>query len=234
MAPENTDLSFESALLFGFDGVEIDIQVTKDRKIVVIHNERVNRTSDGHGKVSNLTLGELKKLNFAYKFDKNISKQKIMTYEEFLSKYHTKFKYINVEIKIFNKQNNNLEQMIWEIHKKIKPKCKVIYSSFNFDFLKRMRSITNDVILALLLVNVKRIKKIKTEVQEICDYIHPWFKLLINKKSFDFLKGLNMKVNVWTIDRRNTKNKWTKDSINNLEQLKNIDFVDMIISNSKI
>ena len=62
--PENTILSFEKALeLKKLIGIELDIQLTKDKHMVVIHDERVDRTTDGIGEVRQYTLSELKKLN---------------------------------------------------------------------------------------------------------------------------------------------------------------------------
>ena len=68
IAPENTKLSFDAALLYKFDGLEIDVHQTKDNQIVVIHDETVDRTSNGSGSIKDMTLEELRKLNFASKF----------------------------------------------------------------------------------------------------------------------------------------------------------------------
>ena len=61
-APENTVSSVKKAVEAGADAVEIDVQKTKDNNIVVIHDENVDRTTDGKGFVKNLTLKEIKKL----------------------------------------------------------------------------------------------------------------------------------------------------------------------------
>ncbi|MBW2976807.1 glycerophosphodiester phosphodiesterase [Candidatus Woesearchaeota archaeon] len=61
-APENTVSSVKKAIKAGADGVEIDVQKTKDSSIVVIHDEKVDRTTGGKGFVKNLTLKEIKKL----------------------------------------------------------------------------------------------------------------------------------------------------------------------------
>lgn len=69
--PENTLYAFERAAKIGVDVMEIDVRQTKDGEIVVIHDEIVDRVSDGKGAVANLTLDELKSLDFAYHFVKN-------------------------------------------------------------------------------------------------------------------------------------------------------------------
>lgn len=63
-APENTLEAFQLAVDQKADGVELDVQMTKDGKLVVIHDETIDRTSDGHGRVMDHTLSELKKMKF--------------------------------------------------------------------------------------------------------------------------------------------------------------------------
>ena len=63
-APENTLEAFQLAVDQKADGVELDVQMTKDGKLVVIHDGTIDRTSDGHGRVMDHTLSELKKMKF--------------------------------------------------------------------------------------------------------------------------------------------------------------------------
>ena len=63
-APENTLAAFQKAVDLGADGVELDIQLTKDDPIVVIHDEMIDRTSDGKGWVKDYTLEELRAFNY--------------------------------------------------------------------------------------------------------------------------------------------------------------------------
>ena len=61
--PENTMLAFKEAGKLGVDGIELDVQLTKDGEVVVIHDEKIDRTTDGPGYVIDYTLQELKKFN---------------------------------------------------------------------------------------------------------------------------------------------------------------------------
>ncbi len=63
LEPENTLLSFRRAIELGVDAVEMDVRKTRDNKLVIIHDERVDRTTNGSGLVSEMTLEELKKLD---------------------------------------------------------------------------------------------------------------------------------------------------------------------------
>ena len=64
--PENTMLAFKKALEAGADGIELDVQMTKDGQVVVIHDEKVDRTTNGTGLVRDYTLEELRKLDASY------------------------------------------------------------------------------------------------------------------------------------------------------------------------
>jgi glycerophosphoryl diester phosphodiesterase len=67
-APENTLASFERALADAAEFVELDVRASSDGDVVVIHDSTVERTTDGHGRVKQLTLAELKTLNAGYRF----------------------------------------------------------------------------------------------------------------------------------------------------------------------
>lgn len=68
-APENTLAAFHKAVELGFDFIELDIRISKDQQLVVIHDAEVNRTTDGEGFVRDLTVGELQKLDAGSWFD---------------------------------------------------------------------------------------------------------------------------------------------------------------------
>ncbi len=100
MYPENTMLAFEKAAeLNGLEGIELDIQLTKDRELVVIHDERVDRTTEGIGYVRDYLLSQLKRLHIYA--GSNLS-QSIPTMEEVLDLLEDKIRTglrINIELK---------------------------------------------------------------------------------------------------------------------------------------
>lgn len=68
LAPENTRQAFEAALGYGADVLEIDVRLSRDRKVVVIHDATVDRTCNGHGAIKDFTLRELQRLDAGYHF----------------------------------------------------------------------------------------------------------------------------------------------------------------------
>ena len=82
-APENSLQAFQNCIDAGFDGIEIDVQETKDGEIVIMHDATVNRTTNGRGKVSDLTLAEIKALRLKTGINTQ-TRQQVPTLEEVL------------------------------------------------------------------------------------------------------------------------------------------------------
>jgi len=105
LAPEHTMAAFNKSHKLGIDGFEIDIRLTKDNEIVVLHDALVDRVSNGSGKVCDHTLEELKQLDFGYRF-KDINGEypyrghedaKVVTLNELLDAFPDLL--INIDIK---------------------------------------------------------------------------------------------------------------------------------------
>ena len=100
-APENTFSAFDLALDIGVNDIELDVHFTKDHHIVVIHDDTVNRTTNGIGYVSEMTLDQLKKLDAGSWFGKDFADQQISTLTEILDKYCGQLNF-HIEIKARN------------------------------------------------------------------------------------------------------------------------------------
>ena len=138
--PENTLQAFEAACKYNITGIELDIQLTKDNKMVVIHDETVDRTTNGTGKVKDFTLAEIKKLKIAtHPGFLGIKKYtQIPTIEEVfdLLKPHCQKKglLINIELKNSRERYDGMEDMILALVKEQGLEKNIVYSSFNPDF----------------------------------------------------------------------------------------------------
>ena len=82
--PENTMLAFEKALEIGVDQIELDVRVTKDNELVIIHDAAVDRTTDGTGLVNSFTLQELQQLDAGIKKGEQFKGTRIPTLIEFM------------------------------------------------------------------------------------------------------------------------------------------------------
>lgn len=98
-APENTLSAFKMAMEDGAGGIELDVHMSRDGHLVVIHDESVNRTSNGHGLIRDKILEELKSLDFGSWFSHSFAGERIPTLEEVLELIVSWDGLLNVEIK---------------------------------------------------------------------------------------------------------------------------------------
>src|SRR5690348_10584821 len=86
-APENTHAAFELACQMRADAIETDFRLTRDGVLVLVHDERVDRTTDGSGSVSELTWEQLARLDAGAKFRPDFAGERIPRVDEFLDRY---------------------------------------------------------------------------------------------------------------------------------------------------
>ena len=96
--PENTRAAFEEAIRLGVETIEIDVHLTRDEALIIVHDYSVDRTSDGHGDISDMTLAEIKALDAGSWFDPNFTGERFLTLEETLDLMPSEMK-LNVHIK---------------------------------------------------------------------------------------------------------------------------------------
>ena len=151
MYPENTILAFEKACeIRGLTGIELDIQLTRDGMMVVIHDERVDRTTDGIGFVRDFTLEELKRLHIYADVSPS---QHIPAIEEVLDLLGPKIKAglkLNIELKNSVYPYEGMEQKIIELVHSRGLQEGVIYSSFSALSLERIKNIDDKAELGIL------------------------------------------------------------------------------------
>lgn len=149
--PENTLTSFEKAASISIvSGIELDIQLTKDGEIVVIHDEKVDRTTNGFGFVRDYSLKELKNLAIWTRTDKI---EHIPTMEEVLDLLSPKLKegfLINIELKTSVFPYPGIEEKIMNLISKKGFEDNIVYSSFYAISLKNMYECNPDAKLGIL------------------------------------------------------------------------------------
>lgn len=152
--PENTLIAFQEAAKLDIWGVEFDVHLTKDNQLVVIHDEKINRTSNGKGFVKDMTLKELRAFDFGAWFAPEFAGQKIPTLAEVLSVFKFTNHQINIEIKSDIFEYPGIEALIAnEIHA-FGLDERVIISSFNHESIARFQQIMPNVKTALLFASL--------------------------------------------------------------------------------
>lgn len=149
-APENTIAAFKMALEQNCYGVEFDVQMTKDREIIVCHDYTVDRTTNGTGYIKDLTLKEIKELDAGSWFDKKFEGEKIPTLEEVLNIIPLGV-LMNIEIKNLASERRDIEKKVIDLlikHNRIED---ALISSFDHLSLKTIREINKEVKIGILL-----------------------------------------------------------------------------------
>lgn len=149
--PENTLLAFEKAAgIKGLTGIELDIQLTKDGEMVVIHDEKVDRTTDGTGYVRDYTLTELKELCI----DAGVNPgQRIPTIAEVLDLLKPAMNLglqLNIELKNSKIPYEGMEQKIVDLIHNRGLQKNVVYSSFSALSLEQLHRIDEQAELGIL------------------------------------------------------------------------------------
>ena len=153
--PENTLLAFEKAAgIPGLTGIELDIQLTKDGYLVVCHDERVDRTTDGIGYVKDFTLEQLKRLKIEAG---NGRYEQIPTIEETLELLEDRlqkgFK-INIELKNSKIPYQGMEEKIVDLVCRKDIRNNIVYSSFYAKSLEKLKALDSTAQLGILDVKV--------------------------------------------------------------------------------
>ena len=130
-APENTLEAFALAIKQGADGIELDVQLTRDRIPVVIHDETIDRVTSKTGYVKDYTLKELKELTVLESKFPAYTTSKIPTLEEVLDAVKASGILVNIELKTGIYWYPEIEQIVADLVRKSGMEEKVIYSSFN-------------------------------------------------------------------------------------------------------
>ncbi len=135
-APENTLSAFYLGLLQGANGIETDVQRTKDGQLVLFHDETVDRISNGNGAVSEFTLEELKSLRI-YGKNQGGFYDRIITLREFLDKFSGYDIQFAIELK-----GAGVEQETLALAEEYGILERTTFTSFQFDYIRKMKSLS--------------------------------------------------------------------------------------------
>jgi glycerophosphoryl diester phosphodiesterase len=154
--PENTLLGIRYALELGLDGVEIDVHLSKDEELIIIHDETLDRTTNGHGLITKSTIKEIKKL------DAGLG-EKVPTLSEVIDLMKEFDKELLIEMKV-----SGIEKKVLNLIKEKKFSDLSIIKSFNhrsiLNFKTMAKNIRAQVLIDCLPVNpVSLIKSAKAD-----------------------------------------------------------------------
>jgi glycerophosphoryl diester phosphodiesterase len=197
--PENTMLAFEKALECGSYGIELDVQLSKDGEVVIIHDETLDRTTDRKGRVCDYSLKELQTCNAgagtAFE-DQNLT---IPTFEEYCSWVASTPLITNIELKTSIIYYPEIEEKTWEIIKRHKLEEKVLFSSFNHLSLAAIKALAPSVPCGALVPETGLVNAGYCANKFGFECYHPAY-CTIDAASVAECHEYNIQVNVWTVN----------------------------------
>ncbi len=197
-APENTIPAFQLALDQGAQGIELDVQRTADGVLVVVHDETINRTSSGFGRVVDLTFDELRRCDFSNGFigHRNL---RIPTLNEVLELIAPTNAILNVELKNSVELYPGLEFAAAAVVADAGMTDRVLFSSFNHPSLANLRDVVPPSQIGVLYSD---------GLYNPWQYahgigagaLHPRWRAMLQPDYVWLAHEAGMKVNVWTVD----------------------------------
>lgn len=209
LAPENTLASFRKGLDLGADYLEMDVHLTKDGVPVVIHDPTIDRTTDGRGRVGDMTLEQLQTFNAAAKFPGGwTSKEPVPTLAQVLDLAKGTAVRLEIEIKVAadNRPYPGIEQKVLDEVARRGMLDRVRILAFEFDTLKQVRALNPSVqTVALMGIDYFRGKDMNAPaaaVDEVASFANGIGvnKDLLTAQLTREAQNRKMLVGVWTVD----------------------------------
>lgn len=202
--PENTLAAFNAAIDAGAQMIELDISLSKDRKLVVIHDDTVERTTDGTGPVSALTLETLGLLDAGSWFDPRFKGERLPTLAQVLDLAKGRIR-VNIEIKpeafdVHDSADAVERQVLALVHEKEMLED-VLVSSFDWRVLERLRQLGSTVAIGLL-AEVPAGDPLLDWIERVSAFSwHPDYRVL-DRAHVEMVHNLGVRVFPYTVEGR--------------------------------
>lgn len=205
-APQNTMPAFRKAVALGADGLETDVHVTKDGEPVLCHNYNVDDTSNGLGRISEMTLKDLKSLDFGANFSRKFRGTPLPSLEEFLMFCRqSPLSIINIELKSPKQDAHGIVQKTLDAVARFHLLDKLLISSFDPDLLLQTKQIEPNCKTALLYPTPQNsipyyVHPPYALVQKIgADAVHPHYAF-VNPAMVRKFHKMGVRINPWTVN----------------------------------
>ncbi|HEX7928213.1 MAG TPA: glycerophosphodiester phosphodiesterase [bacterium] len=198
VAPENTMAAFRAAQEAGAAGIEFDVQLTKDGVPIVIHDERVDRTTSGKGGVVEQTLTQLQALDAGAWFNPSFAGERLPTLAQLLEHFRGSSMWLNIELKTNRLPYPGLVPAVLKLVEQFGMQQQVILSSFNHNTLKEVQTLAPRIECAAL-VSDALVEPWTYARQHGFQGIHPYFSQ-IDEALMEGCRAVGLAVRAWTVD----------------------------------
>lgn len=188
--PENTLISFKKAIDMHVDGIELDVHLSTDNQLIVIHDETIDRTTNGKGFVNTLSLPELKRFKINHKHT-------IPTLTEVLDLVNQKC-YVNIELKSYEAADKVVDLIEKYINEKNWKYNQFLVSSFDWNALRQVTFLNSQIPIGVLTETDLNLALAFAKFIQ-AKSIHPYFHLL-TKENTAQLQEKGFQVFPWTVN----------------------------------
>ncbi|WP_444684705.1 glycerophosphodiester phosphodiesterase [Alkalicoccus luteus] len=148
--PENTMIAFREAVAAGAEGIELDVQLTADDELVIIHDHTLDRTTDGHGAVNQSTLKQLSGLSAGSWFDHKFASERVPALQEVLKWAQPQNIQLNIELKHLPEDRERTAMEAVNLLQKYPQRRRPVFSSFDHPVLPMLKGAEADTALLSL------------------------------------------------------------------------------------
>lgn len=200
-APENTRAAFKKMVALNVEWLETDIDMTSDGELILIHDDKVDRVSNGSGSVNDMTLIELQKLDFGRWFSEAYANERIVTLKwliDFINHYQFN---VNFELKTALKSDKQHAYLtsVCQALRQVSSKVEIIVSSFDMTLLQKFHVLMPSIQLGVLIEAQlpDNIVEIAKNIGAI--YVHPDVTFLTKEQTHKLIDN-HLQVNAWTVN----------------------------------
>ena len=198
-APENTLEAFQLAGEQKSDGVELDVHLTRDKQVLVAHDERIDRVSNGTGLICQLSLKDIKKHLFNMTHPE-YDQARAPLLEEVLELLKPSGLNINIELKNSYLPYEGLEEKCLELVDKAGMAERVVYSSFNHHSMVKLKKMHSKAVCGLL-YGCSLLDPFEYLRRSGADALHPQYAdLLLNPASYELVRAAGGRIHTWTVN----------------------------------
>lgn len=211
LSPENTFASFNTAIEHGMEYIELDIHMTKDGHLVVIHDDTINRTTNGKGRIRDFSIKELTTFEAGSWFHSDYSSERVPTLNEVLNRYNGKIGFL-IELKKPSLYPGMEEKLAEELKSlELTDINKIIVQSFDRNSMKKFHSLLPNIPIGVLIKNrgIGISARTLIEISKYASYVNPK-KTMVNRRVVKKIHSLGLKTMVWTVRSKKEADKFKR------------------------
>lgn len=195
-APESTAAAIRRAVAIGVDMIELDVQLTRDGRLVIIHDDRLERTTTGRGRVSGRSYRELARLDAGSWFSPRFRGERILLMSQALEVMSRRCR-ANLELKRTPQPARLIRQFVRGV-RRLKATSRVLASSFDLSLLRWLRRAAPEIASAALCARQPQ-PALRQAIALGCVAFHPRAHL-VTPSLVEQAHAAGLRVHVWTVD----------------------------------